>query len=175
MINFGKAIEFCELKHRGQTRKNGAPYLVHPMRVAAILLEYKGHSQHIDEITAACLLHDIFEDTDTTLKEIQDIFGTLVAGLVLELTSNTNEVKRLGKTEYLSDKIVRMSPYARSIKLGDRLDNVSDLWEYNTEKRLSKVSNTLEILEYVEQHCKELNSTQKNLIKAIKDKCDDYL
>ena len=69
------------------------------MRVAAIVKKYK-QSHNIDHLIAAAYLHDTIEDTDTTHQALHDLFGGLVASLVLELTSDLDQIKRMGKKHY---------------------------------------------------------------------------
>ena len=74
-----EAIIYSTIMHQGKLRKiSGSPYILHPLEVAQIL---SGMTDDI-EIIAAGVLHDIVEDTDGTLKEIEKRFGSRVAGLV---------------------------------------------------------------------------------------------
>jgi GTP pyrophosphokinase/guanosine-3',5'-bis(diphosphate) 3'-pyrophosphohydrolase len=78
--------------HEGQLRQSGEPYFTHPVAVAAILTE-----QRLDDATiVTALLHDTIEDTDTTHEALHDLFGGLVASLVLELTSDLDQIKKVG-------------------------------------------------------------------------------
>lgn len=119
-----KAIVFAKNKHKGQVRKfDHQPYVTHPIRVARKVWRY---TQDI-ELTIASYLHDTLEDTNTTYSEIKMIFGQRVADLVAELTSSDAAIARRGdKATYLVDKLNNMSLDALTIKLVDRLDNVSD-------------------------------------------------
>src|SRR5215216_2204630 len=77
-----RAYLFSAREHRGQIRKSGEPYLIHPLEVANIIAELK-----LDPICVVTgLLHDIVEDTDTPLSEIESMFGMEVAHLVNGLT-----------------------------------------------------------------------------------------
>ena len=78
------AYEFAEKAHEGQKRTSGEPYIVHPVSVAYILLEL---GMDTDTICAA-MLHDVVEDTDATLEDIQKKFGQDVACLVDGVTSS---------------------------------------------------------------------------------------
>lgn len=120
-----QAARFAAEKHRDQRRKNPHkhPYINHPVRVAHRLAS-AGVSD-IDTLIAA-LLHDTVEDTDTTLEEISDIFGNHVASIVNEVTDD----KSLPGKERKQMQIVHAphsSPQAKLVKLGDKLDNLSDL------------------------------------------------
>ena len=122
-----QALKFAAKKHQGQERReSGLPYIIHPVSVAFFLIEYKGNSHEADVLITASILHDTWEDTNTTIDEIASIFGHPVASLVLELSSDEKEIKRLGKNPYLIKKMITMSSWALVIKLCDRLSNVSD-------------------------------------------------
>src|SRR6187399_3636796 len=73
-----KAYVFSALQHRGQVRRSGEPYLVHPLEVADILADMR-----LDVVAvAAGLLHDIVEDTQTPIERIKELFGADVAHVV---------------------------------------------------------------------------------------------
>src|SRR5436853_6082152 len=77
-----RAYLFSAQQHRGQIRKSGEPYLIHPLEVANIIAELK-----LDPICVVTgLLHDIVEDTATPLSQIETMFGLEVAHLVDGLT-----------------------------------------------------------------------------------------
>lgn len=111
----------------------------HPIRVAALVKKYK-RSHEMDSIVIGALFHDTLEDTNHTEQEIADLYGEICAGIVAEVTSDENEIlrigktltddpklwKRLGKREYLARKLPMMSSWALVVKLCDRQDNVSD-------------------------------------------------
>jgi guanosine-3',5'-bis(diphosphate) 3'-pyrophosphohydrolase len=138
-----KAVQFAGKKHEGQKRRGtGLPYVIHPVTVAFILAEHK-ESKKIEELLAACCLHDTLEDTDTTFEELAKEFSPLVASLVLELTSDPEQIKVMGKNEYLINKMLGMSNYALVIKLADRysnvLDNPSDKYIEDTKVMLNVI------------------------------------
>ena len=74
----GRAYDVAEEMHRGQLRKSGEPYLIHPMAVAQILAELGMD----DETIVAGLLHDVVEDTPYTMEELVNEFGEEVGLLV---------------------------------------------------------------------------------------------
>ena len=77
-----RAYVFSAKEHRGQARRSGEPYLVHPLNVAAILADFKA-----DDVSIVVgLLHDVLEDTLTTKESIAQQFGPEVADLVDSLT-----------------------------------------------------------------------------------------
>lgn len=117
-----RAYDFAKIKHHGQTRKfSDLPYFTHPKGVARILETYTKKQ----EVIAAGLLHDVIEDTDVTFDFLAGMFGNETAGLVLEVSNDPDMCSQYSsKTEYLKDKISRMSSDALLIKLSDRLHNV---------------------------------------------------
>src|SRR6476646_7710228 len=77
-----RAYVFSAMEHKGQVRHSGEPYLVHPLEVANILAD-----QRLDVVAiAAGLLHDVVEDTLTTIERIQEMFGPDVAHVVEGVT-----------------------------------------------------------------------------------------
>ena len=171
-----EAIHFAIESHDGQFRKfNGLPYVTHPIRVAKIVRNHKS-SKNIQCIIIAAILHDVVEDCTDGTKEskesmfnlIEVKFGTLVSSIVRELTSDPDEIKRLGKMNYLMSKMVNMSSYALVDKLADRLDNCSDLHE--SEQFANKyVPETRFILNGLNDG-RYLSDTHKSLISKIEEK-----
>lgn len=121
-----KAILYSVKKHSKQFRKgNGAPYIIHPMAVMAILYDIKS-SQNMDMLAICTILHDVVEDCNVSLQKIAKKFGYQVSSIVNELTSLEYGIAVYGKTEYLKHKMLKMSNYALTIKLCDRLHNIMD-------------------------------------------------
>lgn len=145
---FVEAFEFAEFNHREQTRKNGDPYIVHPVETARNLVNFR-----VDENTLiAALLHDVPEDTKATIAQIRDLFGDNVAFLVEGIT-------KLSKVHYQHDMAERQvdslkkllihtakDPRVIIIKLADRLHNMRTLEFINKPEKRSRISiETLEI------------------------------
>lgn len=161
-----KALKFATRMHEDQTRKDGTPYIEHPKRVAEYVKYYKSHSTHLDILTAAAYLHDTLEDTNLSYYDLVEFFGPTVAGIVLELTTDNDLREAVGKTKYLEIKCKNMSSWAFTIKLCDRLDNISDLETSNEEFRKRYVNETLEIINYVINN-RNLTKTQMKIINDI--------
>lgn len=122
-FHINKAKEVANIKHYGQFRKfDGAPYIKHTTRVAKRVRYYTNDP----DLEQAADLHDTLEDTKTSYDELKALFGKRVANLVKELTSIDADKERMGKTQYLILKMNGMSSDALTIKLLDRLDNISD-------------------------------------------------
>jgi len=159
------AREFAREKHGDQTRRDGTPYFNHPDRVAKFASKYKV-SKELPSIVAAAYLHDTKEDCDISIEEIRAKFGDLTAELVSELTSDKDKLKAMGKTDYLTDKMLNMSSYALIVKLVDRLDNVSDLLTAKEEFRNRYKLETETIINSLLKN-RELSGTHKRIIHDI--------
>jgi len=162
-----KAIKFAEEKHAGQVRKgSGKPYVTHPIVVSYLLAKYK-QSKHMEELIVAAILHDTLEDTDTNFIEIAREFTPLVASLVLELTSDEEQIKIMGKNEYLMVKMCGISNYALVLKLLDRLNNISD------QPKISYVYDTIVMMKHIKKK-RRLTKTQKAIMVDILKICNEY-
>ena len=78
VVRLEEAIDYATIKHDGQFRKSGEKYITHPLRVAGILIKW---GMDIDSVIAG-VLHDVVEDTETPLEDIEEKFGKNVAFLV---------------------------------------------------------------------------------------------
>lgn len=121
-----KAASFAAMKHAGQKRKYvDVPYVVHPMRVAMMVMVHKIATADLVE---AALLHDVLEDTDTTLQELESNFGIVVSSLVEALTNPSKgaNMSRAARKAVDRQHLAASSKCVRTVKLLDRLDNVRD-------------------------------------------------
>ncbi len=140
------AYELAEKYHHNQKRESGEPYITHPLAVAYILLEL---GMDTDTICSA-LLHDVVEDTDCTLEQLQKKFGTDVAMLVNGVTK-LKKVETFTKDEQKAENIrkilLAMSEDIRVIiiKLADRLHNMRTLNFCKEEKRRTIAHETMNI------------------------------
>ena len=119
------ALEQARADHAGQVRNGsgGMPYVEHPVRVAA-LLDQHGYGE---EVLAAGLLHDVIEDSDTTLEELREKFGDVVAGLVGSMTDDESiDSYRERKAEH-RERLAAAPAEAMAIYGADKLANVSTL------------------------------------------------
>jgi (p)ppGpp synthase/HD superfamily hydrolase len=131
-----QAMAYAVDRHNGQIRKvSGLPYYVHLFDVCSIVRKYK-ESYRIDELCAAAVLHDTVEDTATTVAELCDKFGPLVADLVKQLTNDKEGVADMGKEAYLNHKLGLMTSYALTIKLADMLSNIGESPKQETVRRI---------------------------------------
>lgn len=169
--DYRSAARYAASAHAGQKRSSGHAYISHPVRVANIVKKYK-NSKKLDDLLSAAFLHDTIEDTDTNEEKLRKMFGELVASIVKELTSDKKEIEKVGKTNYLSNKMANMSSWALVIKLADRLDNVSDLETAKSDAWRKKYKReTEDILDHLEKN-RELSGTHRRLISAIRGKLE---
>jgi len=163
-----KALNFAAEKHKGQERRGTKlPYVIHPIIVSHLITKYKPTSKHLEELQIAALLHDVLEDTICDYHEIEREFGSLVASLVMELTSDPKELKRLGKNEYLKQKMIKMSKYAFVLKLVDRLSNILD------KPGGAYVKKTINMMHFLLENREDITDRQKMIINDIIDTCTD--
>jgi len=132
-----RAYRFSEIAHRGQVRNSGDPYITHSVEVAKILAELQ-----LDTVTvAAGILHDVIEDTDVTLRDVEEEFGKQIAEIVDGLTkiaklpSGGSTQER--QVESYRKLLLSIAKDARVIivKLADRLHNMRTLDYLPPEKR----------------------------------------
>lgn len=143
--SLNRAYLFAEEAHRGQLRKNGEPYIQHPLHTAYILAEIKSD---LATVTAG-ILHDVPEDTDKTIEEVKENFGPEVYNLVKGVTK-LGKIKYRGIERYrenLKKMFLAMANDLRviSIKFCDRVHNLRTLENLPPEKQKRITQETLEI------------------------------
>ncbi|KAJ8340329.1 hypothetical protein SKAU_G00349620 [Synaphobranchus kaupii] len=113
-------------KHKNQRRKDpeATPYINHPIGVGRIL-SYEGGITDI-EVLQAALLHDTVEDTDTSIAELEAVFGQTVARIVQEVTDDKTLPKQERKRQQV-EHAPHCSHQAKLVKLADKLYNLRDL------------------------------------------------
>ncbi len=142
-----KAYILSKTSHGNQKRHSGDPYFIHPLAVAEILIDLKLDQQSI--ITA--LLHDVVEDTDVTIEEIEKDFGEEIAklvdgvtklGIIESIPSNERVAENFRKLALAMSEDIRVL----LVKLADRLHNMRTLaYVPSKEKRIKKAQESLDI------------------------------
>ncbi|MEL7607961.1 MAG: bifunctional (p)ppGpp synthetase/guanosine-3',5'-bis(diphosphate) 3'-pyrophosphohydrolase [Bacillota bacterium] len=145
-----KALEFAKQAHEGQKRESGEPYYIHPIAVASMLFDMGMDAQTL----VAALLHDVVEDGDSiTIDQIASQFGQSVATMVDGVTKLTQSSRKdfVTREEQQAENLRKMFLATANdvrviiIKLADRLHNMRTLEYCNTEKRIRKAKETLEV------------------------------
>src|SRR5262245_20368298 len=128
---YEKALAFATVKHDGQLRKyTGEPYIMHPIAVAKLVKATGAR----EAVVAAALLHDVLEDTPTTVPELRVWFGDEVTELVIELTNvfnpgtGGNAAARKAKE---AARLAATSADAQTIKVADILHNTPSIAKYD--------------------------------------------
>ncbi len=156
-----KAYKVANEAHVGQVRKSGEPYIVHPLNVANILADLEMDKETI----AAGLLHDVAEDTDWTIADIEKEFGEDVAHLVdgvtkldnLQMTESVGADKASDRAEMQAENLRKMFlAMAKDIrviiiKLADRLHNMRTLKHMAPDKQQRIARETLDIYSPIAQ------------------------
>jgi len=141
-----EAFDYAEVAHKGQKRQSGEAYITHPVAVADILADL-----HLDGPTlTAAILHDVVEDTPSSMAEVEQRFGKEVAELV-------DGVTKLDQVQFKSRKEAQAESFRKMIlamvrdirvimvKLADRTHNMRTIAAMPPEKRRSVARETLEI------------------------------
>ncbi len=141
-----QAVEYANQKHCNQKRKDGSPYIIHPLAVAVIVAEI---GLDTDAVLAA-ILHDCIEDTDASHDDISKLFGQTVAELVEGVTKLTRanfSSTEQAQMENLRKMFMAMSKDIRVvlIKIADRLHNMRTMQYQSPAKQVIKCRETMDI------------------------------
>lgn len=179
-----KAFNFARQAHKGVRRLSGEPYIMHPIAVAQIACEEMGLGS---TSICAALLHDVVEDTDYTVEDIENIFGAKIAQIVDGLTKISGGIfgqQASAQAENFKKLLLTMSDDIRVIliKICDRLHNMRTLASQPANKQykiagetlyiyaplanrlgLNKIKTELEDLSFRYEHPEEYASIEKKL------------
>jgi GTP pyrophosphokinase len=139
-----KAFKISMDAHKGMTRKSGEPYILHPISVAKIVAKEMG----LGARSVSCaLLHDVVEDTDYTIEDIENMFGKKVASIIDGLTkiSGVFDSNTSLQVENFRKMLLTLSDDVRVIliKLADRLHNMRTLDSLDPHKQMTIASETI--------------------------------
>ena len=123
-LRITRALDLASSAHHGQTRDDGTPYILHPIRVALSLIEELGLNDA--DLLCAALLHDAVEDSaDIRIERIQDEFGSKVRMVVEQLTKPIAATRTEVNGVYFQ-RLRTIAEESKLVKLLDKLDNVRD-------------------------------------------------
>lgn len=148
------ALRFAKLKHSGQFRKGGEPYVTHPIAVAEILKK-KGYGT---EYLITGLFHDLLEDTDAKEEEIEALGGKAVLKAVKLLTKHKGYVM----AEYVSG--IKSDPIAFAVKSADRLHNLQSAFVTSEDFRRRYI---LETIDWYMDFSPEIPLAVRELAKSL--------
>lgn len=152
---YQKALEFATLKHQGQYRKGGDPYIVHPVAVS----EYVKQQGYGIDYQITGLFHDLLEDTDATEQEILLYSNQEVLNAVKLLTKPQNYVMK----DYIS--AIKQNDIAFAVKNADRLHNLQSAFCTSEEFKRKYV---LETVDWFLDFSKEIRVAVKKLAQSMK-------
>lgn len=125
--------KYCHSEMNQKRKGSNEPYFVHPKGVAKIVMDNEGNEDQI--IAAFC--HDLLEDVPfVSYEELKKGFGHHVADLVVELTNSRYKIEEMGKEDYMTEKLMKLSNEALLIKLADMLYNINDMATEAQEVRI---------------------------------------
>lgn len=139
-----KAFSLAMYAHSGVRRKGGDPYIIHPLEVALIVID----QMNLDSVAVVCaLLHDVVEDTDYTLQDMEAMFGKQVATILDGLTKIEDVSGTIASTQTENFRKILLTlstdPRVILIKLADRLHNMRTLDAMPVEKQQKISSETM--------------------------------
>lgn len=190
-----KAFNFAKQAHQGVKRRSGEPYIMHPLAVAKIVCVEIGLGS-----TSICsaLLHDVVEDTDYTVEDIENIFGSKIAQIVDGLTKISGGIfgnKASAQAENFKKLLLTMSEDIRVIliKIADRLHNMRTLGAMLPNKQykiagetlylyaplanrlgLNKIKTELENLSFKYEHPEDFNDIEQKLAETAHKRETDF-
>ena len=186
-----KAFNFARQAHKGVRRHSGEPYIMHPLAVARIVCKEIGLGS---TSICAALLHDVVEDTDYTIEDIRNLFGSKIAEIVGGLTKISGGVfgaHASEQAENFKKLLLTMSEDIRVIliKIADRLHNMRTLEFMQVNKQykiagetlyiyapiayrlgLSKIKTELENLSFKYEHPEEYARIEKKIEKTQRER-----
>lgn len=162
------ALKVAEKLHDGQYRKDGSPYIMHPMNVCCILIDLGIED---DEVLAASLLHDVLEDCLDQLpmggRELIETYG--ISEEVFHIITLLTKKSGLNQQELgLYFNKIQTHPWAALIKLADRLHNSSSLYAFSRERMKKNIDETFMFVIPMANCCKEKYPEYANMFHLLK-------
>jgi (p)ppGpp synthase/HD superfamily hydrolase len=145
------ALDFATSRHAGQTRDiDSIPFVTHPVEVACLLHE----AGYPDEVVAAGVLHDVLEDTDVELPELEDRFGAEVAALVAVVSDDPSIEDDVRRKAALRRQVAKAGDEAAAVFAADKVSKARELrararhgrFQRSDERKLGHYQASLEML-----------------------------
>lgn len=173
--NYWNALSFAFVKYGNLKRKaKDILYVIHPVRITLILRAVGFNEFEHEELMIAALFHDLCEDTDTTLEEIDKLFGKKIVSIVDELTK-PKDAKDHKKDQWL-ENFINSSKEAKIIKIADRIDNLLEMVEdWIIEKQITYANQAKIVLRSCGDANKELADKLEEVIKDILNKLESKM
>jgi len=151
---FIKAFDLANNAHEGQKRKDGEPYIVHPVSVCLNEIYHQENETHVfnEDTIVAALLHDTVEDTNTHYDDIHDEFGDKMANIIDNLTDDPiwSKWHKEGHLSVLEESALQFCNASKSIdsldvKFADRLNNLETIAVMPEDKIVQKIMDTISV------------------------------
>src|SRR4051812_8930197 len=119
-----QAVELAVQLHAGQRRaSDGASFVMHPMEVASLL----DRSHYPDHVVAAAVLHDVLENTDEELGDLEARFGPYVAALVAAVSDDPSIADENARKDELRERVRAVAGYAAAVYAADKVSKVREI------------------------------------------------
>jgi (p)ppGpp synthase/HD superfamily hydrolase len=135
-----RALSYAAQQHATHKRKGreALPYINHPIKVSTIITQYVPDASN--ELIAAAVLHDVVEDSETTVEDLKNMFGATIASIVEEVSDDKFLPKKEAKQKQIQNA-PHLSHNAKLIRICDKIANVRDIcgedvpndWDYKTK------------------------------------------
>jgi len=156
--NYWNALSYAFVKYDNLKRDNGLPYVIHPIRITLILRAFGFNEFDNEDLMIGTLLHDLFEDTNITIKELESKFGKKVASIINESTKPLDV-----KKDHWLKKFKNYSKEAKIIKIADRIDNLLDMENWDKQRQISYLNQSKIIV----MSCRDANQELANKLDEL--------
>jgi (p)ppGpp synthase/HD superfamily hydrolase len=166
---YARALAFSACAHGEQKTPTGLPYVVHVASVAMeVMAALRAEPGHDEDLAIVCaLLHDVVEDTPTTLLQVEAEFGARIAAGVAALTKDASRDKSSAMRDSL-DRILREPPEIAMVKLADRTTNMAPPPRQWTESKIAAYRAEAELI------LETLGAASVTLAARLRERIDRY-
>lgn len=170
-----QAYEFAKLRHGNQKRKyTNKPYITHPVSVAHKVYTIQPYPDYV----IAAIFHDLVEDTDTTIKEIDDMYGYQISSMVAALTKPpiTPGNNRASRTKQYISQLRVANDAVKLIKLADILDNIGSIVQNDPKFASLYINESIQKWEVIKDgmYNEKLNREFVDVVRYSRRALDEY-